>query len=71
MCLLDICPSMSHWLSPSLGPLCIAVFFFTACETHTHTLTHSVNVEKSHEEALNVCCFFFFKEKVSFAAEAT
>lgn len=70
MCLLDICPSTSHWLSLSLGPLCIAVFFFTACETHTPTHTHSVNVEKSHKEALNVCAVgFFFQRKSEFCCK--
>lgn len=57
MCRLDICPSMSHWLSQFFSPprhllLCTAAvfFFFTAWKTCTHT----VNVEKTHEKALQV-----------------
>lgn len=53
MCLLDICPPMSHWLSQSFSPLCTAVFFFTACKTRTH----SVNVRK-HMKKLYVSLHF-------------
>jgi len=50
-CLLDTCPSMSHWLSQFFRSLYTAVFFFIAWKAGTHT----VNVRKHKRKALPVC----------------
>lgn len=54
MCLLDICPSMSHWLSQSFSPpVCALLCSSSLPGKHAH----SVNVRKTHEKALLVCVF--------------
>lgn len=56
MCLLDICPFMSHWLSQFFSP-----FFFVHCRVLLRCLENvharTVNGRITLEEALHVCVF--------------